>query len=168
MIILGVVAFFIPVQTFLGIGWVVGALMAIHGIELAIVGFSREKKDTGKGVLGILVAIVGFIILFSGIQRLLTDMMIVYLAGIAVIVFGIYQIVNGVKNYQEEKSKSILNIVIGVLSIILGLVLVAHPLFTMVSLGYMIAAVILMQGIDMIILALHLEKKDKNQEGKNQ
>lgn len=92
-------------------------------------------------------------------------MMIVYLAGIAVIVFGIYQIVNGVKNYQEEKSKSILNIVIGVLSIILGLVLVAHPLFTMVSLGYMIAAVILMQGIDMIILSLHLEKKNKDQNG---
>lgn len=48
MIILGVVAFFIPVQTFLGIGWVVGALMAIHGIELAIVGFSREKKIPEK------------------------------------------------------------------------------------------------------------------------
>lgn len=159
MCILGIYAFAVPFRTFLGMGWAVGFLIAVHGIEMLIIEFSKKKKEIGKCVVGILVALLSGILLFSNLQRFLTDMMIAYMAGCSVLIYGIYQIVKGAGSYKKEKASSILSIVIGVLSVICGILLVIHPVFTMVSLGYAIACAVLMQGIDMIILTLNSGKK---------
>lgn len=160
MCILGVYAFCVPFQTFLGIGWAVGFLIAVHGIEMLIMGLAAKKKDVGKCILGVLFAVLGFILLFSNLQRFMTDLMIAYLAGTAVIIFGIYQIVNGCKKIKEEKGSSILAIVLGALSVLCGIFLLIHPVFTMVSLGYMVACAVLIQGIDTIVLAAKSGSKD--------
>lgn len=159
MCVLGIYAFCVPFQVFLGIGWLIGILMAVHGIEMCIAEFSKKKKDALKCVLGILLALFGFILLFSNLQRFFTDLMIAYMAGAAVVVYGVWQIVNGAKNLKEVKGRSILSVVVGVISAICGIVLMLHPIITMISLGYVIAFSILMQGIDMIIIALSIKKE---------
>lgn len=160
MCILGIYAFAVPFRTFLGLGWAVGFLIAVHGIEMLIMEFSKKKKEIGKCVLSILVVLLGCVLLFSNLQRFLTDMMIAYMAGFSVLIYGIYQIIKGAGGYKEKKASGILTIVIGVLSVICGVLLVIHPVFTMLSLGYVIAFAVLMQGIDMIILTLNSGKKD--------
>lgn len=161
MCILGVYAFFVPVRTFLGIGWAVGFLIAVHGIEMVIMALSGKKKEIWKCVFGVLVAILGFILLFSNLQRFLTDLMIAYLAGSAVVIYGIYQIVTGCMHIKEEKGNSILSIVIGVLSVICGIFLLNRPIFAMASLGYAIACAVLIQGVNMIVLAVRIGKEEK-------
>ena len=56
--ILGCCAIAMPLRVFLGIGWLLGAFILINGISGTITAFLR-KKDVWDGVLNILVAICG-------------------------------------------------------------------------------------------------------------
>lgn len=161
--ILGIYAMCVPMRTFLGIGWALGFLFLLNGVEMIIVAFSDKKKDIWRCILGILAAIIGLVLLFSGVQRVLTDVMAAYLVGICILAYGIYQIIAGCRNFKEKKGNSILKIVCGVLSVIMGFVSICHPLLTMISLGYVIAATLLFQGIDMIILSVAMGKNEESE-----
>lgn len=159
--ILGVYAMCVPFRTFLGIGWLIGILLLVNGVEIVIAALAGKKKNIGQCILGVIGAVIGLIILFSGIQRILTDVMAAYLIGFCIIVYGIYQLVSGGKNLKNEKGASIWRIVCGVLSVLIGAAAVGHPFLTMVSVGYMIAFSLIVQGIDMIILSLAIGKKNQ-------
>ena len=87
--------------------------------------------------------------------------MATYLVGASVLIYGIFQIVAGVKKFQDSKGKAILAIVCGVLSIIVSIIAFTHPVLTMFSVGYMIAFAVLMQGINMIVLAVNFGKESE-------
>lgn len=157
--ILGVYAMCVPVRTFMGIGWALGFVLLMNGVEMIVMGFTQKKKQVGQIVIGVLESLAGCFLLFSGIQRVLTDVMVAYIVGIAVLVYGIYLIVAGVQKLKEEKGSSILKIVGGVFGVIIGILSVAHPIVTMISVGYLIAAALIMQGINLIILMTSIEKK---------
>lgn len=162
MMILGGYAMAVPFRTFLGIGWFLGALFLINGVEMIIQEF-RKKKNIWQIIIGILMAISGVIILFNGVQRFLTDMMLVYLIGFYVIMSGVMQIYTGVKNMKNEKSMNILKIICGIFSVIAGIFAVMHPILTMFSLGYLIAFALVFQGISMILLTAGMNKKKNDQ-----
>lgn len=159
MIILGGYAIGVPFKTFLGIGWFLGVLFLINGIQMAIYAFSQKKKEILQGIIGILVTIGGVIILFNGVQRFLTDVMIAYLIGFYVIISGVMQICNGAKNVKADKGISILKIICGVFSIVAGIFAVGHPFMTMFSVGYLIAFSVIFQGIDIILLTVGMGKE---------
>ena len=46
-VLLGFYAVVRPMRTFLAIGWILGMLLFVNGIELVILSLSKEKKDTG-------------------------------------------------------------------------------------------------------------------------
>ena len=156
-VLLGFYAVVRPMRTFLAIGWILGMLLFVNGIELVVLSLSKEKKDIGGCILGVLEGLGGIILLFSGVQRFLTDIMATYLVGASVLIYGIFQIVAGVKKFKDSKGKAILAIVCGVLSIIAF----THPVLTMFSVGYMIAFAVLMQGINMIVLAVNFGKESE-------
>ena len=157
-VLLGFYAVVRPMRTFLAIGWILGMLLFVNGIELVILSLSKEKKDIGGCILGVLEGLGGIILLFSGVQRFLTDIMATYLVGASVLIYGIFQIVAGVKKFKDSKGKGILAIICGVLSIIVSIIAFTHPVLTMFSVGYMIAFSVLMQGVNMIVLAVNFGK----------
>ena len=157
-VLLGFYAVVRPMRTFLAIGWILGMLLFVNGIELVILSLSKEKKDIGGCILGVLEGLGGIILLFSGVQRFLTDIMATYAS---VLIYGIFQIVAGVKKFKDSKGKAILAIVCGVLSIIVSIIAFTHPGLTMFSVGYMIAFAVLMQGINMIVLAVNFGKESE-------
>ena len=154
MCILGVYSVSIPFKTFLGIGWLLGMLVMVVGLEYIVAGCKKEKKDVWKIICGVLITILGIIMLSNGVQRFLTDMMAVYMVGAAVLISGISQIVNGAKVCKTSKSWGVLGIVLGVLSIILALIALGHPILTMISVGYIIGFNIIVFGVDMIIASV--------------
>lgn len=158
-VLLGVYAVLRPMRTFLAIGWILGTLLLVNGIELLILALSKEKKEIGTCILGVVEGLAGIILLFSGLQRFLTDIMAAYLVGASILIYGIFQIIRGVKSLKVSKGKGILAIVCGVLSVIVSIMAINHPVMTMFSVGYMIAFSVLMQGINMIVLAVDLGKK---------
>lgn len=157
-VLLGIYTIVRPLRTFLSVGWILGVLLLVNGIELVVISMSKEKKKIGAIVLGVLEAIGGLILLFSGVQRILTDITAAYLVGLCILVYGIYQIINGTKIYKESKGKGVLGIICGILSVLISLMSFTHPILTMFSVGYMIAFSILMQGINMIVLAVSIGK----------
>ncbi len=162
--IIGLFAFAMPFRAFLAIGWMVGAMLVVNGIEMVILGFSKEKKDGWKIALGVLYAIGGMIILFSGIQRLLTDVMIVYMIGFCLVFNGISQVIGGIGSKKKGTKTNVLFIICGVLSAIVGLLAVTHPFLSMISVGYVIGMSLVMQGINMVILVWTLGKLKKEME----
>lgn len=159
MSILGVYAMCVPIRTFLGIGWLLGALLLVNGIEMIVLEFGKAKKNVWQIVLGVLGIIAGMILLFNGMQRALTDVMVVYTVGIFIIFYGVFHIIAACKKYKEAKGSSIFKIVCGVLSVIAGVLSIGHPLLTMISVGYLIAITLIFQGVDMVILALAFGRK---------
>ena len=121
----------------------------------------KEKKEIGACILGVLEGLAGLVLLFSGIQRFITDVMAAYMVGAVILIYGIFQIVGGIKTYSTSKGKGILSIICGVLSVIVSIVSFTHPVLTMISAGYMIAFSVLMQGINMIVLAVNFEKESE-------
>ncbi len=160
-VLLGFYAVVRPMRTFLAIGWILGMLLLVNGIELVILSLSKEKKDIGGCILGVLEGLGGIILLFSGVQRFLTDIMATYLVGASVLIYGIFQIVAGVKKFKDSKGKGILAVICGVLSIIVSIIAFSHPVLTMFSVGYMIAFSVLMQGVNMIVLAVNFGKESE-------
>lgn len=158
--ILGFAAFGMPLRVFLGLGWLLGALILINGVEVIIGAFSG-KKDIWQCILGIIIAVGGGIILFNTVSRVITDAILAYLAGVVIIAYGISAIVSGCKAWGKAKTMSILGIAAGVLSIIAGCFSVMHPVITMISLGYVIAFNVIMQGVNMVIMAFAVDKIKK-------
>jgi len=159
-IILGIYAMCVPFRVFLGIGWVLGALVLLGGIELAVISFSK-KKNIALGILGVIVAICGIVLLVNGVQRFATDLFVAYLIGAAIAVSGIYLIIAGVKTLKQSKGHGILNIIFGILEVILGILSISHPILTMISVGYIIAANVIMQGISFTALGIAMGKEAK-------
>ena len=154
---LGAAAFAMPLRVFLGLGWILGALILVNGVETIIRAFSG-KKDIWQCIFGIIVVIGGGTILFNTASRLMTDAALAYLAGFVIIAYGINAIVSGCRDMKKSTGMGILAIICGALSILAGIFSVMHPVMTMIALGYIIAFNVMMQGINMIIMAIFAGK----------
>jgi len=155
----GVYSLFVPLQTSLAIGWIVGILFLLYGIETIAAALQPVKKNVWMCFLGIFSAAAGCIILFSRFQRLWTDAVAAYLFGVCIVLYGIYQIISGIWNIKISKGRAICAIILGVVSVVIGLCSVGHPILTLVSLGYLIGIILISQGFDMILLASSAGKK---------
>ena len=116
-VLLGIYTLVRPMRTFLSIGWILGILLFVNGIELVALSLSKEKKEIGACILGVLEGLAGLVLLFSGIQRFITDVMAAYMVGAVILIYGIFQIVGGIKTYSTSKGKGILSIICGILSV---------------------------------------------------
>ena len=122
-VLLGIYSIVRPMRTFLSIGWILGILLTVNGIELVILALSKEKKEIGACILGAVEGLSGIILLFSGLQRFLTDIMATYLVGASILIYGIFQILGGVKLFKVSKGKGIIGIACGVLSVIISILM---------------------------------------------
>ena len=157
--ILGIYGLAVPFRVFLGMGWLVGVLFMVNGIESFIGGLSNKvKKDVWLCILGVIETITGILLLCNVKARFLSDVMTANFAGIAVIVYGAVLLARGCKIFKESKGMAILSIVCGVLAILAGIFSLSHPILTMISVGYLICANVLMQGINMVVLACSYKK----------
>ncbi len=53
-VLLGIYTLVRPMRTFLSIGWILGILLFVNGIELVALSLSKEKKEIGACILGVL------------------------------------------------------------------------------------------------------------------
>lgn len=151
--LVGVYALCVPLSVFLGITWVIAILIIVNGVESIADGATGANKNVGKIVLGSLVTLGGVLLLFNGLLRFMTDLLMVYLIGGALIIYGIFQIVSGWKARKIFKNRAVVSIICGAISVIGGILAFGHPMLTMISVGYIIAFNLVMQGVNMIIIA---------------
>ncbi len=154
-VLIGIYALCVPVQSFLVIGWLVGMVLFADGLTLLIVSLKKEKKAMWNALLGALVAIAGLIILFCDLQRLLTDILMIYMIAGSVVAVGVIQCVVGIKSYKTTK-KGLGTFIVGALAMIIGILAAVHPLLTMVVVGYYIAFSLIMHGLSMIAISMKM------------
>src|SRR5262249_58506761 len=158
----GLVAALFGIATFMWPGitlWVLaplfGAYALINGIFAVIEGFRRDVSRERwrpllfEGVVGILIGVVT--LTWPG----LTAMGLLYLIAFWAIVTGVFEIITAIRLRHEIRGEWIM-VLIGVISIVFGLLLLARPLAGALSLVLMIGAFVFVRGVLMIALAFKL------------
>lgn len=157
--ILGIYAACVPFGTSQILIWVIAIMIIVNGIESVADGFSSyPKKNIGKIVLGVLVILAGAFIIFGKFMRLLTNMVFGFIIGALLIIYGVFQIVMGVQTRRVSKGAGWASIICGVISVIGGVLALGHPFFTMALVGYIIAFNLIMQGVNMIVIAVNRDR----------
>jgi uncharacterized membrane protein HdeD (DUF308 family) len=146
-VILSIYALQFPADAFLAVVYVLGIILFIVGVEKIITGIFLPIKGKWATIgLGILVLIfAGFTIAFPEWAAFI----ITILVGLALIFNGCARIVEGISGKHSGWAKFFL-IGVGILSIIIGSVVLASPLFGAVFVGLVIAVGLLITGIQMI------------------
>lgn len=152
-LIAGIASMIKPVQAFLELGWLAGALLLGHGMERIWI-LTSEKRATVKTVfIRIMESLAGIAILSCTFLRLLTDLLICKGLSVLVILAGVYFIVKGFKT-EERRSAQILKGAIGLIVVGLGFVLLNEPAGTMLAIVYTLATALALLGADIIMISL--------------
>lgn len=135
------------------------------------------KKDNTKNILGIISVVLGFILFISGVTKTITDLGIVYLVGACVMFYGIIQLSaltktpkqdetekpskKRKKKVQEPEKKKMNKtlIVCCVISLLIGGLAIYSSFISFISVKELIAYNLMMQGINVVVIALDTYKK---------
>ena len=154
-----------PISTFRTIGWAIGVVLLIAGINLVIDFFTHRK---GKGVTswdlvgGLLtIALALFILYRHGYQGNLLDILLITLFGVWMLFSGIFRIAGGIKLKQLGESAWLWVIIGGVASLVLGIYGLVNPYVFKFAIGWMIGFFVIMQGINMLTLAFAMGQNSK-------
>ena len=150
-VILAIYALAFPAVTFLAVIVILAIILLIVGIEKIITGIFLPVKGRWTTIgFGILVLIfAGLAISFP----VATALVVTVFVGIGLIFNGCARIVEGISGKHSGWVKFFL-IGVGVLSIIIGAVVLASPLFGAVFIGIIIAIGLLITGIQMIAVGV--------------
>jgi uncharacterized membrane protein HdeD (DUF308 family) len=143
----------VALTIFLGAYWLVGGFLDIVGA------FSRRDSDRhwalalASGILGV---VVGALLLGQPILgAIATSVAMVSLLAVGAILSGIFDIAWAVRVRNEIQGEGWI-ILLGVLSVLLGLVMLASPLLSIAALAQFAALLAIIGGIALIVTAFRL------------
>ena len=171
MIILGVVlavggiyCMLTPIATYAALAWLIGLAMIVEGVASIITWNRRRKLGLASGwtLVGAIVSIVlGVFLLGSYAMQFAVDMFIAYLIAIWLVVAGVTRIVAAiaVRNSRGREAARgwIIQVVLGVLIIILGILCISNPLSIMAGVGLMLGISIVLVGVALIASGFEIE-----------
>lgn len=148
-----------PGLTFISLGWLIGASILIYGIGAGCAWFrSRGQKTAGAWELvsAILAVAFGILILVNIKTRLVTDMVLITLAGVWLGASGIIRIIGSIK---LKPSWWGLGVVWGFFLILAAAASLLHPMIAVLSMGYCIAFGMITQGINLLLFTCLTAKR---------
>jgi uncharacterized membrane protein HdeD (DUF308 family) len=154
-VLFGIAAFIWPGITLWALVTLFGAYALVDGIFALVAAFTRNVERQRwwallfEGIVGVGVGILTF--MWPG----LTALGLLYLIAFWAILTGVFEVITAIRLRREITGEWIMAL-IGVLSIVFGVLLVAHPLAGALSLVWMIGAFVLAMGVLMIALAFRL------------
>lgn len=153
-----------PLNTFTTLGWVIGILLLIAGINIIVDYFMlRKAKSLGMGdlLVGVLTVALALFVLYGQIARVALDAILIVLFGAWVLIGGIMRIVASLNHKKNGDSFWIWIMLFGILSVIVGVYGFFNPVVFAFAIGWMIGFLIIMQGINLIGLGFTIKKADK-------
>ncbi|MFV0379919.1 MAG: HdeD family acid-resistance protein [Anaerorhabdus sp.] len=166
MFILGVItlvggfyAMMAPGATFLSLGYIASILLISNGLSSVIYYFRNKKSDEVSFWLlveGILTMGIGFMILGNATLYILSDIFIAYAFTTWLIITGVVQI-GRVVTLKKANEKWFLNGIVALLTLIMGIYSFFNVGFTAITVGMMMGFWLLVQGINMIVIAFSIK-----------
>ncbi|MBQ7564862.1 MAG: DUF308 domain-containing protein [Lachnospiraceae bacterium] len=155
-----------PGLTYLSMVWVIGFVMFFHAIEDIVTYGERKRLGIADGwnLAGAIIAcLCGLAIIISGQAELVTGATLLYFLFVWLISAGIVGIIGAFKlrKHKETGIPAIDSftgrwgwyVVLGILMILAGCFGFAHPILTMLSIGWIVGIDIMVAGIDMMVRA---------------
>ncbi|HZO89800.1 MAG TPA: HdeD family acid-resistance protein [Chthonomonadaceae bacterium] len=154
-ILFGIIAFSQPTTTLVALVWLWGAYAIADGVcaLFASVRAAEQGRNWGMLLLSGLCGIVAGIIAFAWTG--ITALVLLYLVAAWAIVTGILEIAAAIGLRQIIEGEWLLGLS-GVLSVLLGVALIANPRAGLVATVWMIGVYALLFGVTMLALAFRL------------
>jgi uncharacterized membrane protein HdeD (DUF308 family) len=156
MIFMGISLMCTPVATFLSAGYFITIMLLVYGV-MGIVKACQKRSNVFDTVMSVLAVIVGIIALVRPGGTLVIDGMLLYMVAFWFVLRGIFAVVVAVKT-KEVNRLWVLGVIIGILSVILGIYSFAHPMVTAITTGILIGLYFVESGIDMIVFGTTFKK----------
>ena len=154
----GIYCMMTPITTYSVIAWLIGLAMIVEGVGGIVTWMERRRLGLANGwtLAGAIVSLVlGIALLGSYMLQFAVDAFIAYLIAIWLVVAGIARIVAaiGARNSQLQPGAGsmVLQIVLGVLIAILGVLCIFNPLSVVAGVGMMLGISIVVVGVDLVI-----------------
>ena len=123
-LIIGALILAWPGLTLVTLTWIVGIFALLAGICALIALIGSHKGQRGVLIAGGLLSIIlGCIFLAWPID---TTVVLLWLLMIWLVLYGIYRIVHAIRQPPEDHSRW-LDICLGIISLVVGVILIAHP-----------------------------------------
>ena len=162
-VLFGILALVWPYQTLLALVILFGAFMLVDGVLTLAGAFAWRKWNQGwwavalAGVAGIIVGVLTFV--WPG----MTGLVLLYLIAAWAITTGILEIVAAIELRRVIEGEWLM-VLSGILSVVLGVLLVAFPGAGALGLAWLIGIYALVYGLLLIALAFHLRGLQKRTE----
>lgn len=148
-LIMGLWLLFTPIKTAVALASIVAIFLLIDGI-IDIIGVMRHHAESGKWQLagGIIGVVIGLLLLVNlAIGNFLSLLFANYLLGLALIIKGVFRIVEGKQGTEWSWSHFFL----GLLEVLIGLFFLANPLIGITILLFGVATLSLVGGVVLLI-----------------
>lgn len=137
------------------------AFLLVSGIAAVVLGLASLSKNTGKGLLlisaGLVEVAIGGVFLLSVNAAFET---IVLVLALALIVRGLFSLVHGSGKKQPAKLRRTHKL-LGALAVLVGLILLAYPVATVVALVWIVGLYALVSGLALIGISADMSKNVK-------
>lgn len=159
ILLMGLLLIFRPVPTIIVLFYLLGFYWFFDGILTLIESIRGRKshKDWGWGVfVGIISALAGvFVFTQPYISAVIGATMVIYLVAIMALISGIWSIITGFR-LRKAGTNEWSMILGGVLSALFGILLMANPLVSAMTLVWIMGLFALIGGIILIVIAFKI------------
>ena len=161
LVTVGFFCLFSPGLTLLSIGWLLGLMLLLSGINIIADYFALRKALAFSGwnlLSGIITAVLGGLLLINQPLRLMTDIAAIYLLGIWMLAMGIVRFAAAIQLRKIPGSGWGWLLVLGILMALVGIYSFFHPMVSAFTLAWLIGFYIIIAGVDLVTLGTMLHK----------
>ena len=164
----GVYCMLTPIATYAVLSWLIGLSMVVEGIGSVILWNELRKEGLSSGwmLAGAIISILlGVFLLGSYAAQFALDVFIAYFIAIWFVVGGIARIVTALSArtqqnqvaYGATQTSWVALLVLGIISVILGILCLFNPLAIVIGFGFMLGLSIAFTGVGLIVCAVRMQ-----------
>lgn len=150
LVIGGVICLFSPEATFIEAGYVVAIMLLIYGV-IGIIGVIAKSVRPSFLWASIPAVIIGVISLFFPSDTMNIHIVLIYLLAVWFILQGASSLYLSIR-YRFFNSGWVLGVIMGILSIIVGVYTALHPTLGALTIGILVGIYMIEAGIDLLVV----------------
>ncbi len=162
LIVGGVMSIVNPTAMTRDLGLLMGLYILVHGVGSLINHYRFRFLSEGWGIAGaILSVLLGALLMTSGYLQMLTNLVIVFVAGLWMLAAGVVLMATAVKLARAGRSASweqpslgwLWLLFLGLMLMVLGVLAYAHPIAGVVTIGTLLGVYVIASGVHLIAMS---------------
>ncbi len=162
LIVGGILSIVSPGDSALNVGMLMGLFILVHGVGSLMNHYRFRFLGDGWGIAGAILSILlGVLLMTSGWLQLLTNLAIVFIAGLWMLVAGVVLMVTAVKlagawrllSLERQGFGWLWLLFLGLVLIVLGVLAYVHPIAGVITMSALMGVYVIASGVNLIAVA---------------